>query len=109
VECLTEQPGAGIGAPTLAEAGVVLAARLEQDSRPLLSRLVEELELVVVPFGARHAREARDAYLRFGKGRHPAALNFGDCISYAVARVAGRSLLFVGDDFRRTDIQPALT
>lgn len=52
---------------------------------------------------------AVDAWLRFGKGRHPAALNFGDCIAYAVAHLSGQPLLFVGEDFTRTDIPNALS
>ena len=70
--------------------------------------LVEGLGLAVVPFEAVHAREAREAFLRYGRGRHPAGLNFGDCLTYAVARVAGQALLFVGSDFRQTDLEPAL-
>ncbi len=62
----------------------------------------------IVPFEAAHARAAREAFDRFGRGRHPAALNFGDCLTYATARVAGMPLLFVGDDFARTDLEPAM-
>lgn len=98
----------GVGAPTLAETGIVLAARLGAEARAVLALLVEELGLVVVPFEAVHARAAREAFLRYGRGRHPAGLNFGDCLTYAVARVAGCPLLFVGDDFAQTDLEPAL-
>lgn len=49
--------------------------------------------------------EVRDAYRRFGKGRHPAALNFGDCLTYATARLTGEPLLYVGEDFARTDLE----
>ncbi|MGH7561733.1 MAG: type II toxin-antitoxin system VapC family toxin, partial [Gemmatimonadales bacterium] len=55
-----------------------------------------------------HFGTALEAWLRFGRSRHPAALNFGDCLSYATARLAGASLLFTGEDFHRTDILPAL-
>ena len=79
---------AGIGTPTLAETGIVLAAKLESDPRGLLARFLQELEIVTVPFGDRHWREAIDAFRRFGKGRHPASLNFGDCMTYATARLA---------------------
>lgn len=58
-------------------------------------------------FGEQHWREALDAFRRFGKGRHPAALNLGDCLSYAAARVADYPLLFVGVDFFLTDIEAA--
>ena len=60
-----------------------------------------------VPFGELHWREAVDAYRRYGKGRHPAALNFGDCMTYAVASLAGEPLLFIGEDFSLTDLEPA--
>jgi ribonuclease VapC len=98
----------GVGAPTLAETGIVLETRLGAEARPTLAMLVEEIGLVVVPFEAIHAREAREAFRRYGRGRHPAALNFGDCLTYAIARVAGQALLFVGSDFRQTDLEPAL-
>jgi len=96
-----------IGAPTLAETGIVLAAKLGETSRAILSRLIEDLDLVVLPFTAAHGREAREAFLRFGRGRHPAALNYGDCLTYATAKLAGQPLLFVGDDFRQTDLEVA--
>jgi ribonuclease VapC len=107
LEKLLASPGAGIGAPTLVEASIVLSARLARDARPLVARLVQELGLVVVPFGEDHADEAVEAFLRFGKGRHPAALNFGDCLTYAVASLASEPLLCLGEDFARTDLQPA--
>jgi ribonuclease VapC len=66
--------------------------------------MLDELDIQEVPFGEIHWREAVDAYRRFGKGRHPPALNFGDCMAYAVARPAGEPLLFVGDDFALTDV-----
>jgi ribonuclease VapC len=77
------------------------------DARPLLLRLLQEAAIDEVPFGADHWRSAVDAWLRFGKGRHSAALNFGDCISYATAKLARVPLLFVGDDFPQTDIVAA--
>lgn len=98
---------AGIGTPTIAETGVVLAARLGRDSRDLVIRLLDEFSIEEVPFGDRHWREAVDAYLRFSRGRHKARLNFGDCLTYAVARLANEPLLFVGDDFRETDLETA--
>ena len=93
-----------IGTPTLAETAIVLSARLQSDARPLLARFLSEASIAVVPFGESHYGAAVDAWLRYGKGRHPAALNFGDCLSYAVARLAQEPLLFVGDDFAQTDI-----
>jgi len=85
----------------------VLAARLGHDSRDLVIRLLDEFGIEEIPFGDRHWREAVDAFLRFGGGRHKARLNFGDCLTYAVARLANEPLLFVGDDFPQTDLKAA--
>jgi ribonuclease VapC len=60
-----------------------------------------------VPFNQEHLDAAAAAFLRFGRGSHPASLNFGDCMSYAVAAVAGLPLLYTGEDFARTDIDRA--
>lgn len=95
---------AGVGAPTLAETGIVLEARIGILGWTLLARLVEEAGMVVVPFTEQHASLAVDAYRRYGKGNHPAGLNYGDCMTYAVARLSGEPLLHVGDDFTRTDL-----
>lgn len=100
-------PGIAIGAPTLVETLIVLTARLRGDSTLALRDLLRATEAEVIPFSEDHSRVALQAYLRFGKGRHRAALNFGDCLSYATASVARQPLLFVGDDFSRTDIQAA--
>lgn len=96
-----------VGAPTLAETGLVLTAKLGRRAPGILARFLQEAELTVIPFGEPHWPAAVEAYARFGKGRHPASLNFGDCLTYAVARVAGRPLLFVGDDFSKTDLPAA--
>jgi ribonuclease VapC len=95
---------AGIGTPTLAEAGIVLTARLKKDGRSLLLRFLQEFDMTPIPFGEAHWREAVEAYRRFGRGRHPAALNLGDCMTYATARLAKRPVLCVGVDFARTDV-----
>jgi ribonuclease VapC len=104
---LTSAPSAGIGTPTLAETGLVLAARLRRDPRDLVVRLLEEFGVEQVPFGDAHWKEAVGAYLRFGRGRHKARLNFGDCLTYAVARLASEPLLFTGNDFAETDLDIA--
>ena len=98
---------AGAGAPTLAEAGVVLTVEMGPRGRSLLARVVQEARIAVVPFTDEHWPIALDAYARFGKGRHAAALNFGDCLSYAVASLAGQPLLYVGEDFSKTDLASA--
>jgi ribonuclease VapC len=96
-----------IGTATLTETAIVLSARLGYDARSLLSRFLSEASITVVPFGESHYGAAVDAWLQYGRGKHPASLNFGDCLSYAVARLANEPLLFVGEDFAQTDIAPA--
>jgi len=93
-----------VGAPTLVEVGIVLAGRKGRRTGGELNELVHELGVTVVPFGEAEWHAAALAFTRYGRGRHKAALNFGDCLAYATAAVAGDSLLFVGDDFRHTDI-----
>ena len=98
----------GIGAPTLVETTIVLSARLDRDARGLISRLLLEGDVAVVPFTDAHFGTAMGAWLRYGRGRHPAGLNFGDCLAYATAKLAAEPLLFTGEDLRRTDIPSAL-
>ncbi|HSB35806.1 MAG TPA: type II toxin-antitoxin system VapC family toxin [Thermoanaerobaculia bacterium] len=98
---------AGVAASTLVEAGLVVSARTKRNAMPDLERFVRDFGLVVIPFEEEHARAAVEAFLRFGKGRHRAALDFGDCMAYAVAKLAGQPLLCTGDDFRRTDLDVA--
>jgi ribonuclease VapC len=73
-----------------------------------LDRFLQTAAIERRPVDEPQARLAREAFLRFGKGRHPAGLNFGDCFAYALARTLDAPLLFVGDDFARTDVRPAL-
>jgi ribonuclease VapC len=99
------QPGpVGVGAPTLMETGVVLTHRFRRDPIPVLQEFLYKLGGLILPFDEIHWRVATEAFVRFGKGRHPAALNFGDCLSYATARVAGQPLLCIGNDFVQTDL-----
>ena len=100
---MRDAPRLGIGAPTLLEAGIVVSARVGDDARGRLARLLLESGIVVLPVTDAHFGVAMEAWLRYGKGRHPAALNFGDCLAYATAVVAGEPLLCVGDDFPQTD------
>jgi ribonuclease VapC len=97
-------PDVRIGVPTLVETGIVLTAKLGPSGTSLLGRFMTEAGLRPVDLTEAHWPVAVGAYLRFGKGRHPAALNFGDCLTYAVAAVSGEPLLCVGDDFPRTDL-----
>jgi ribonuclease VapC len=90
------------------EAAVVVSSRKGSSGAMELDLLLHRAEFEVVPFTADHFRLARDAYERYGKGRHPAGLNLGDCCAYALARHTGEALLFKGDDFTRTDVVPAV-
>jgi ribonuclease VapC len=93
-----------ISAATVVEAGIVVEARRGELGGRELDLLLQRLQADVVSVTAEHAALARDAYRRFGKGRHRAGLNFGDCFAYALAIAVGDSLLFVGEDFAHTDL-----
>jgi ribonuclease VapC len=108
VDCILEADAVRVGAPTLVESEMVFAGRRGGKSGRELADLVRELGVTVVPFGEAEWHAASAAYLRFGRGRHKAALNFGDCLAYATAAVAGDALLYVGGDFRHTDIPAAM-
>jgi ribonuclease VapC len=95
---------AAVGAPTLVETTIVVSARMGRDSRALVSKFLREGGIAVLPLTEAHAAAAIEAWWRYGKGRHPASLNFGDCMAYAVARVTGRPLLCSGRDFEKTDL-----
>lgn len=97
-----------VGAPTLVETAMVLTGRLGDDGRTMLLSLLQEVNVDVLSFGDAHWRIAQSAFVRYGKGRYPAALNFGDCLTYATAYVAGEPLLCVGDDFAQTDLELVL-
>lgn len=74
----------------------------------ILDAVMEALAIAIAPITAEQARLAREAYRRFGKGRHPAGLNLGDCFAYALSKSSNEPLLYKGDDFARTDIEAAL-
>ena len=93
-----------IGAATLVEATIVMSYRLNSDARNMIRDFIDECEIQVISFGMEHYSCASEAYLRFGKGKHKAALNFGDCLSYALAVVNNEPLLFIGNDFSKTDV-----
>lgn len=96
-----------VGAPTMFEATMVLVGKVGDEARLLVDQLMRQLDAEVVPFTREHYESAGRAFLRYGKGRHPAALNFGDCMAYAVASVSGLPLLYTGNDFSRTDVRRA--
>ena len=95
-----------ISAGTLAEALIVAGHR---NVSAEMAALVDALGFEIVTVTAAAARRVAEAYARWGKGAHPAALNFGDCFAYETAREHGCALLFLGEDFARTDVVAALT
>ena len=94
-------------AASLVEASLVLVGRRTTGATALLDTLIRQLNIQVVSFTEGQASAAREAFRRFGKGRHKAGLNLGDCFSYALAKETGQPLLFKGDDFTHTDLTRA--
>ncbi len=89
---------------TLLETSIVIEARKGEPGGRELDLLLHRAAVDVVPLIPEHGEAARQAWRRFGRGRHPAGLNLGDCCAYALAQHAGEPLLFKGDDFSQTDI-----
>ena len=89
------------------EASIVMESRSGEAAGSNLDLFLESAEIEQVPVTTEHVDAARQAWRRFGKGNHPAALNFGDCFAYALAAVSGEPLLFKGGDFALTDIEAA--
>ena len=99
-----------MSAASYLESAIVILARSGPRALEKLDRLLDDLEIDVVPFGGEHAALAVTAYQRYGKGSgHAADLNFGDCFSYALAKHRDEPLLFKGNDFSRTDLRGAVT
>jgi ribonuclease VapC len=93
-----------MSAGNLLECALVVEARRGEPAGRELDLLLHRAEVQVVPVDSEQVTLARSAWRRYGKGRHPASLNFGDCFAYALAAVSGQPLLFTGQDFRQTDI-----
>ena len=89
------------------EASIAVEGRGGAAAGYALDRFLEAAEIELAPVTAEHMEAARRAWRRFGKGNHPAGLNFGDCFAYALAKTAGEPLLFKGGDFAQTDIKAA--
>ena len=100
--------GIGVSAATRVEMALVLEGRGGERAGTNLDRLLADAQAEIIPFTAEHAALARDAWRRYGKGRHPAGLNLGDCFAYALAKARNQPLLFKGDDFVHTDVKAAI-
>lgn len=94
-----------VSAASVLETTIVMTARHGEEGAADLDRLLMKAAAEVVPVTVEQVNVARRAFLRYGKGRHPARLNFGDCFSYALAKAATQPLLFKGDDFGKTDVR----
>lgn len=106
-ERVADDPVRLISAATVFEASMVIETRLGEAGGGNLDLWLHKADVEIVPVTAEHADQARRAWRRYGKGRHPAGLNFGDCFSYALAALSGEPLLFKGNDFSQTDIKAA--
>jgi len=105
MDALSTSEALSISAGTVAEALIVADRR---GCGPEMRRLLEGLGFTIAPVTPAMAKQVADAYGRCGKGINPAGLNFGDCFAYALANEQASPLLFVGDDFSATDLQPAI-
>jgi ribonuclease VapC len=94
-----------ISAASVLESGMVIEARRGEMGSRELDLFLSRLQFEIVPVDAEQVEVARMGWRKFGKGNHPASLNFGDCFTYALAKISGEPLLAKGDDFRRTDIE----
>lgn len=106
-EAIAEADPPLISAATLLELNIVMINRHGVKAERMVDRLIQEARFQVESFTVQHAELAREAYARYGKGQQTAALNYGDCFSYALAKATGLPLLFKGPDFSKTDIIPA--
>ena len=106
-EAMSSAGARAISAVSYVEAAVVIDSSHDPIASRRFDDFFREAEIVVEPVTFRQAKIAREAYRDFGKGRHRAGLNFGDCFSYALAKATGKPLLFKGNDFSHTDVEPA--
>ncbi len=97
-----------IGAPSYLEICMVIAGRRMSGAIEDIDGFMHKAGIEIVPFTAAASKIAVQAFIKYGKGRHPARLNFGDCISYAMSKTELMPLLFKGDDFRLTDVEAAI-
>ena len=100
-------PNCRMSVANVLEVSIIVEARGGAAAGHELDAFLDRAGIVLAPVTAQHVEAARRAWRRFGKGNHPATLNFGDCFAYALAKTAGEPLLFKGEDFARTDIEAA--
>jgi ribonuclease VapC len=104
-EAIESADGCSLSTASLVETSIIVESRFGADGIRDLDLFIAKSRVTLVPVDIEQAQIARQAFRRYGKGRHPAALNFGDCFSYALARSLGEPLLFKGNDFSHSDIE----
>lgn len=102
------EEGMRMSAASYLEASLIIDRAADAVRRAMLDQFLEEFGIAIEPVTVEQVRMARHAFREFGKGNHPAALNFGDCLTYALTRAKREPLLFKGNDFSRTDLTPAI-
>lgn len=108
LDAIAAAPRLRMSGVNFVEAGVVIDSANNPAASRAFDKFVREAGIAIEPITAEQALIARDAYRDFGRGRHRARLNLGDCFAYALARATGEPLLFKGNDFTHTDVTPAL-
>ena len=108
IQAISRAPRCRMSAGSFIELSIVIESQFPVEVLRQCDALFRRVGVVIEPVTVEHAHLARQAFHDFGKGRHPAGLNFGDCFSYALAKHTGESLLFKGNDFSQTDIVSAL-
>ena len=108
VDAISHAPRCRMSAGNFLELSVVIEGQFGPDVLRQCDALIRRIGIVIEPVTVDQVHAARQAFHDFGKGRHPAALNFGDCFAYALAKITGEPLLFKGEDFKKTDIVSAL-
>ncbi len=108
IDAIVDHGEPRLSAATYVEASMVMELRLGDRGGREIDVLIEDVGMAIVPVDQAQATIAREAFRRFGKGRHRAALNFGDCFVYALAKTLDASVLFKGNDFALTDLKRAL-
>ena len=106
---MVDAPLVRMSAANWLEAAIVVDARRDPDVEVRFDEVIRTLGIQIAPVTEGIALRARRAYVQFGRGNHPARLNYGDCFAYALAKVERVPLLFKGNDFAQTDIEPALS
>lgn len=107
-QAIAQADSCRVSAATFVELAIVVEAQTKNSGSRQLDAFLRRAGITIDPVTEEQAHIARQAFTDFGKGRHPAGLNYGDCFSYALAKASGEPLLFKGNDFKKTDIASAI-